>query len=513
MSLIRSGRQNSRGFPRILPALFLASIFFCPEPGSAISWEKGDVFGEVTGYLEANATAPLRRNTPDEDPSGILRLEGTLDVGDSFRFRFSPKMSYDGTVLKPRDDNPLESFSKVYPAKAFQIEADEAYVEWIQKLFELKCGIQKVQWGKLDELNPVDNINPQDFSKFVLYKRVDRSIGVPMVKLDAYPPLWGLAMEAVWVPVFVPYRMARLGERWFPPVFYVDPVIDVQYPGTSSVIPVEIHEQVPEPHLPPRTFENSEMAFRLSKTIQNVDIAVSYFHGYDTYTPVYRGEGWLDVSLDGFTPKVSYIVDLLPQFDRIHVWGLELSAAIGEFTVRSEWAYFKGSYHSVSLESDVLMESIAFPSLGDIASRMVQNLIETGELRAVMRLDPEIALKRDSVRGGVGLDYVWKEHLLTAQVLVEHIRNWDSRLLMDEFDVFASVDFRLSFMDDSLNLDLAGMYNFTQESVLLSPEVAYRITPSIKGTLRAIYIDGPRESLIGQYKDNDQIQVRVRYSF
>ena len=507
------GIQNPRGFLWILFVFLAVSFLLSPDILFAISWEKGEAHGEVNGYLEANVTAPLRRNTPQEDPSGTLKLEGTLDVGDSFRFRFSPKMSYDGTVLKPRDDNPIESFSKVYPGKAFQIEVDEAYGEYIQDLFELKCGIQKVQWGKLDELNPVDNINPQDFSKFVLYKRVDRSIGIPMVKLDAYPPLWDLTVEAVWVPFFVPYRMARPGERWFPPVFYVDPVIDVQYPGIPGVIPVEIHEQVPEAALPPRTFENSEVALRISKTIQNVDVAFSYFHGYDTYTPVYRGEGWLDVSLDGFTPKVSYTIDLLPQFDRIHVWGLELSAAIGEFTVRSEWAYFKGSYHSVSLESDKLMESIDYPSVGEIASLMVRNLLENGELRAVMRLDPEIALKRDSIRGGVGVDYIWKDHLLTAQILVDHIRNWDPRLLLDEFDVFASVDFRLSFMDDTLNLDLAGMYNFTQESVLLSPEIAYKITSSVKGTLRGIYIDGPRQSLIGQYKDNDQIQLRIRYSF
>ena len=88
-----------------------------------------------------------------------------------------------------------------------------------------------------------------------------------------------------------------------------------------------------------------------------------------------------------------------------------------------------------------------------------------------------------------------------------------ARLLVDEFDVFASVDFRFSLFDDSLNLDLAGMYNFSQESVLLSPEVAYRFSPSIKGTLRAVYIDGPSESMVGQYKQNDQIQLRVRYSF
>jgi len=503
---------------RTLLFWFLASsLFLCPDLLQAITVEKDNVYGELTGYLEANVTAPLRRNTPHEDPSGTLILDGTIDIGDSFRFKLVPKISYDGTVRKPRDDNPLQSFSKVYPGKAFQIEADEAYVEYFQDLFELKCGIQKVQWGKLDEINPVDNVNPQDFSKFILYKRVDRSIGVPMVKLDLYPPKWDLTVEAIWVPLFVPYRMARPDERWFPPIFFLDPpFFDFQFPGFPLVIPVEIMQRVPEPEMPARNLENSEVAFRLSKTIRNLDVAVSYFHGFDTFTPVYRGEGWLEVELDSLVPlqpRAVYTIDLLPQFDRIHVWGLELSAAVGSFTIRSEWAYIKGAYHSVNMNPDVILESLEIPTVGEVVSNMVQNLVNNGELQARIPLDPELAIKRDAVRGGVGVDYLWKDHLLTAQILVDHIRDWDSRLLVDEFDVFASVDFRFSLFDDSLNLDLAGMYNFSQESVLLSPEVAYRFSPSIKGTLRAVYIDGPSESMVGQYKQNDQIQLRVRYSF
>jgi len=113
----------------------------------------------------------------------------------------------------------------------------------------------------------------------------------------------------------------------------------------------------------------------------------------------------------------------------------------------------------------------------------------------------------------VGVDYLWKEHLFTAQILVEHIRNWDHRLLMDEFDVFGTIDLRFSFLDGALNAELAGMVNFSQESLLLAPEISYKITPSVTGSARLVYIDGPFYSLIGQYTDNDQVQVRVRYSF
>ena len=84
---------------------------------------------------------------------------------------------------------------------------------------------------------------------------------------------------------------------------------------------------------------------------------------------------------------------------------------------------------------------------------------------------------------------------------------------MDEFDISALVDLRFSWLDDSLNADLAAMYNFSEESVVLTPEIAYRFTPNLRATLRFLYIDGPRETFIGQYKDNDQIMLKARYSF
>jgi len=508
------------GGPALLPAaLLLLGLFplLLPHrPVQALTFERGSVAGEVTGYGEANVTAPLRRESPHEDPSAVMRAEGVLDLGKSWRVKFSPKISFDGTVREPRDDNPLQSLNRVYPGKPFCLEAEEAYLELVRESWELKGGIQKVQWGKLDEINPTDNLNPQDFSRVVLEKRVDRKIGVPMLKFDLYPPRWDtLRLEAVWVPVYVPYRMARPGERWFPPVFFVGSGIDIELPWFPGPVHVNLTEEIPEPGLPPRTFENSEAALRISKTVKNLDFALSYFYGFDSFTPVYRGEGWLEVSLGEFLlqRQASYAIKLLPQFDKVHVWGLEVSAAVGSFTLRSEWAYFKGSYHSVSMNPEVLMEAIPIPPLSELASRLVEDWIRTGEPRTEIRLDPELSLKRDAVRGGVGVDYLWKEHLFTAQILVEHIRNWDHRLLMDEFDVFGTIDLRFSFLDGALNAELAGMVNFSQESLLLAPEISYKITPSVTGSARLVYIDGPFYSLIGQYTDNDQVQVRVRYSF
>lgn len=505
-----AARPGSSRVPTV--ALVLLAWFVFANPVFALTFEKGELSGELTGFLEAGATAPLRRGTPQEDPSALLQLRGVLDIGSSLHFAVTPKFSYDGMVRDPRDWNPLASFREVYPGKPFLVELDEAYVRYSRKRWDFKAGILKVQWGKLDEFNPVDNLNPQDFSKYVTFKKIDRKIGVPMVKLDVFPPVLDLTVEAVWVPVFVPYRMPRSGEKWFPPIFYIPQSVDVGIPGIPRV---RIHENVPEPDLPPGTFENSQAALRVSRTFRNVDVALSFFHGYATATPVFRGEGWLDVSLIGFPPRLDplYTIDLLPQFSKVNVYGLELATAIRSFTVRTEWAYIQGAYHTVDVTLDNVLQIVDIPSVEQIAGMILENLITTGQARAVVRLDPNLSLKRDAIQGGVGVDYLWGDHLITAQVLVNHIRQYDRRLLMDEFDVSAALNLRFSWLYDSLNADLTGMYNFSERSLVLTPEVAYRFTPNLRGSVRAVYIEGSRDTFIGQYRGNDQVMVRLRYSF
>jgi len=508
--MIRS--RSLPAFPRVLVWTCLLAMFASPAPSRALSYEKGEVSADLTGFAEANVTIPLWRNTPQEDPSALVEVEGELDIGEHFRAKLSPRLSYDGTVRDPRDWNPLESFREVYPGKPLLLELNEAYLQYSERYWDLKAGIQRVVWGVLDEFNPVDNLNPQDFSKFVTFKKLDRKIGIPMVKLDLFPPVLDLTVEAVWVPVFVPYRMPRPGERWFPPIYYLPPTVDVGLPG---IPPVQLHENAPEPDLPPVTFENSEAALRISKTIRGMDLAVSYFYGFDTQEPVFRGEGWLDVSLSGFPPQLqpSYTIDLIPRFDPVSVWGISLSTAVSSFTIRTEWAYTKGRYHTVNIDLDSVLGTVEIPSVDEITRQVLDHRIKTGQARALFRVDPVLSLKRDAVDGGVGVDYIWGNHLITAQVLLNYISDYDPRLMADEFEVIGVVNFRFSWLDDSLNADLAAMYNFSDLSLVLTPEVSYRFTSAIKGSVRLLYIDGPLDTFVGQYSKNDQIQLRVRYSF
>ena len=502
-----------RPFPTTAAAAFLVLTLCLATKAFAFSMEKGPFYGDLTGYLEGNFTIPLHRDTPPEDPSGRLKLEGTGDLGESLRFKLITRMTYDGTVRPPKDWNPLQEFDQVYQGKPFLIEFQDAYMQVTRDTWDLTVGIKRVTWGVLDERSVVDNINPQDYSRFLLESLAERKIGVPMVKLDWYPR-WvsGLRLEAVWVPVYVPYRLARPGERWFPPVLLVPNSIDT---GIEGLPPVNLIANYAEIGLPPRTLKNSEVGFRVSRSFSGFDLAVSYFHGFDSNTPAFRGEGVLEVSLINQPPFVAadYFVNVVPDPARIHVWGLEATKVVGPVTLRGEWAFVKGGRYTLNILEGDIEDIIQIPDLEELALQVLANWAATGVPSTSVRLDPLLSLKKDVMRGGIGVDYLYGDHLFTAQLLADYILDHDPRLLSREVEVFASVSLRFSFMDASLEPELALMYNFTRSTVLLRPEVSYKFLPDLKVTARLVFVEGPRDSLVGQYKDNDQIQFLFRYSF
>ena len=107
---------------------------------------------------------------------------------------------------------------------------------------DLRIGIQKFAWGRLDEINPTDNLNPEDFRHGITADEIDRKIGVPALRANTYSDI--VNVELAWIPWFVPYRLPTPEERWFPGVLQPPSSIDTgtsagpDAAGSSSVSPV-----------------------------------------------------------------------------------------------------------------------------------------------------------------------------------------------------------------------------------------------------------------------------------
>jgi hypothetical protein len=120
---------------------------------------------------------------------------------------------------------------------------------------------------------------------------------------------------------------------------------------------------------------------------------------------------------------------------------------------------------------------------------------------------------RDSVEWGIGADYLIEGFLPLLQVnQVVFTDNGPTELLSNpETRIVASVKRR--FLADALEVEVRGVYAFTRDAWFLYPRATYHYGDHMRFRLGYLAIGGPVESVIGQYRKNDELTLEARYSF
>ena len=79
----------------------------------------------------------------------------------------------------------------------------DASVAWKTKHVDLLAGFARMSWGRLDELQPTDVVNPLDASRFFFESRSEARLPVGLVRVRAYLTD-NTTIEVVYVPFFPP---------------------------------------------------------------------------------------------------------------------------------------------------------------------------------------------------------------------------------------------------------------------------------------------------------------------
>ena len=185
----------------------------------------------------------------------------------------------------------------------------EAYLDYYSPLVDVRLGKQIISWGKADELNPTDNLNPQDLSN-ITEDKIIRKIGLLALKTD-----WKFSdyvLEGIWKLDFEPTQIPDPDSPW---AFF-------SIPGVTTL---------PSPTYPEDELANTEWALKLSRTISLFDFSLSYFNGWENiFTPQF--------TLDPATNQ-TLLEDLT--FNRAKVFGADFAGSIGSVGVWGEGAYFQ----------------------------------------------------------------------------------------------------------------------------------------------------------------------------
>jgi hypothetical protein len=183
-----------------------------------------------------------------------LFVERSQDIGAHVRLNLS---AYVEGLLARRETTARGMSSDAI------VRPGELYAELISSRADLRAGASRVVWGRLDELQPTDVVNPIDLSRFLLEGRSEARLPVGLVRGRLFLP-GSSTFEAVLVPAFRAGRFDQLDEESSP------------FNLAALGVPVQRDE-------PAFRLANMQGGGRFTSTVACFDWGVAAYRGFRTF--------------------------------------------------------------------------------------------------------------------------------------------------------------------------------------------------------------------------------------
>ena len=346
------------------------------------------------------------------------------------------------------------------------LQIREATVGWSGDALDVRAGVGTVIWGRLDEVQPTDVINPLDASKYLLEGRAEARLPVAHARVRWFAGERA-TIEGVWVPLFARGRYDVLDEASSP----FNLVNDAARCGPGPLCPVVASVQRGDP---PRALGASQGGARLSATTSRVDWAVAVYSGYP-------GFGRLSAAPIGvltpvgtppvpspFAPDAVVVRERYPRFT---MYGGDIE------TVRGAWAW-----------------------RGEAA-------LVTGD--TIARPTSPIGIEGRSLRAGVGGDRRAGAFRLSGTLLLER-RDAEG---YDDTNVSLVVGGERPFAGDTRRLRVFGAWNLADRSGFARTLATWSLRDnlSLEGTVGWFFGEG--DDTISRFAERDFVALSLRTYF
>ena len=376
-----------------------------------------------------------------------LQLNFSGEMNNRLAMFAALDFNYEETEAEGNSTEPRSAGMDIYPV--------EMYLDFYSPHFDLRLGKQFIFWGQTDWINPTDNINPWDY-KNISAEIEDYRIPVNALKANFYLGNWNL--EAVGVFHFLPNK------------------IPLSFPDSLGPFAARLQPA----RRPADKLANTELGFRLSSQIFQIDYSFSYFHGFDKspsimFQPVFNPFG---------APQDMLIT---PEYKPYQVFGADFVTTRGQFALKGEGAYFRTE-----------------------DTEGIKPFIENPHLKYVLGMD---YYPRDDVH--LNVQFVQK-------IRLKYDPNQEQRRLQ-ELGVYnprvadrreQSLSTMLKF--EPLNftsVQLIGVMNLKDRDFFLLPILNYQFADGLNIYGGATIFSGPEESPFGRSKPYSRAFVEVKYSF
>ncbi|MDV5172354.1 hypothetical protein [Photobacterium rosenbergii] len=202
----------------------------------------------------------------------------------------------------------------------------------------------------------------------------------------------------------------------------------------------------------------SEFGFRFSTILYDADASFYGFSGYQDDPVLVSGGG-----------------PLAGQYYNQRMLGNSLSFSAGDFIFRTELAWFyQQSYGTLSFERE----------------------------------------KHNTTQGLLGIDYLYRDWLITGQVSDRYISGWQSQLAVPESDAIYTLSAEGSLFASKLTARFAASYaDSNGGGGLYQMKLSYVPASDWKMQFNVDLLNGEKTNFFGQYKSNDRVWVSTTYYF
>jgi hypothetical protein len=87
------------------------------------------------------------------------------------------------------------------------------------------------------------------------------------------------------------------------------------------------------------------------------------------------------------------------------------------------------------------------------------------------------------------------------------------RLVINDPETRLVVLFRRELYRNRLELEVRALYAIERESLMVLPNVSFLIADNLRVELGYLALAGEQDHAIGQFRDNDEVVLRARYTF
>lgn len=242
-------------------------------------------------------------------------LDEKLQVGSHLRLTAS--LFAEGLVADRRSGGASR-------AAIFRPQELHAEATWAKA--DLRVGFTRLVWGRLDEFQPTDVINPQDLSRFFFEGRSEGRMPVALARVR-WLPSDRYTVEGIVVPVFRAGRFDQLDEASSP--FNLAPSAVCPETGPAACVPIVVDRREPS-----RGVRQVQGGGRVNATSGRVDWSVSAYRGFETQ-PLYASGSPM-----AGAGAVAPVVNLTARFPRFTMIGGDFETVRGQWGMRGEVATF-----------------------------------------------------------------------------------------------------------------------------------------------------------------------------